>query len=293
MLDYSAVKNGGLSMKRALLTGAAMLLAVSTTAFAESKPIVAGAGLSPNMTDDATNTVPPAATSAATTASPAAKPSGTAGLAPGDPGSPAEAAAAATGSASGIGAAAPTAGMGAGTGVAMKQRDLTADLGRAGFTDVNVKPGSWIVQAKDKSGDPVTLFISPGSVAVYAVADAGAQTAQANVDATTNKPTGSAGPFVSVPAGNDLSSQVVGLDIYNGSKQDIGTIKDIALGAHGVKAYIVGVGGFLGMGDHYVAVSPSAIKLSYNTNEKKWHAEMDTNAAQLKAAPEYKYPANS
>jgi hypothetical protein len=43
------------------------------------------------------------------------------------------------------------------------------------------------------------------------------------------------------------------------------------------------------MGDHYVAVRPSSVKLTYDAEAKKWHAEMDANADQLKAAPEYKY----
>jgi hypothetical protein len=55
------------------------------------------------------------------------------------------------------------------------------------------------------------------------------------------------------------------------------------------QAYIVSVGGFLGLGEHYVAVSPSAVKVSYNSTDKKWHASMNASADQLKAAPEFKY----
>jgi hypothetical protein len=49
------------------------------------------------------------------------------------------------------------------------------------------------------------------------------------------------------------------LDVYNKDKQNIGTIKDIALDAIGLNGYIIGVGGFLGTGDHYVVCSPSAL----------------------------------
>jgi hypothetical protein len=35
------------------------------------------------------------------------------------------------------------------------------------------------------------------------------------------------------------------------------------------------------------------VAFSYNGSDKKWHAEMNANADQLKAAPEYKYPSNS
>jgi hypothetical protein len=34
-------------------------------------------------------------------------------------------------------------------------------------------------------------------------------------------------------------------------------------------------------------------KLSYDAKDKKWHASMDANADQQKAAPEYKYPSNT
>jgi hypothetical protein len=95
--------------------------------------------------------------------------------------------------------------------------------------------------------------------------------------------------FTIIEAKADLSSKVIGLEIYNNEKQDIGEIKDIAFGSDGVQAYIVGVGGFLGMGDRYVAVRPSAIAVTYDVAGKTWHALMDTDAAKLKAAPEYKY----
>ncbi len=95
------------------------------------------------------------------------------------------------------------------------------------------------------------------------------------------------GTFTYVPAKDELSSNVVGLDVYNEDKQNIGTIKDIALDANGLCGYIVGVGGFLGTGDHYVVVRPSAIR--FDAKDNKWHATMKVNVDQLKVAPEYKY----
>jgi len=98
--------------------------------------------------------------------------------------------------------------------------------------------------------------------------------------------------FANVSAGESLASKVVGLTVYNNTNQNLGKIKDIAFDSSGVKAYIVSVGGFLGMGDHYVAVSPSAININYDSTAKQWHAAMNTNADQLKSAPEYKYSSN-
>ena len=104
-------------------------------------------------------------------------------------------------------------------------------------------------------------------------------------------PPARSGMFTYVPAHDELSSNVVGLDVYNKDKQNIGTIKDIALDASGLNGYIVDVGGFLGMGDHYVVVRPSAI--SFKAKDNKWHATMNANADQLRAAPEYSYLSNS
>ena len=98
------------------------------------------------------------------------------------------------------------------------------------------------------------------------------------------------GMFTYVPAKDELSSNVIGLDVYNKDKKNIGTIKDIALDANGLNGYIISVGGFLGMGDHYV-VRPSAI--SFDAKDNKWHATVNVNADQLKAAPEYKYSSKS
>jgi len=100
------------------------------------------------------------------------------------------------------------------------------------------------------------------------------------------------GMFANVPAQADLSSKLVGLSVYNGQNTDIGTIKDIAFDANGVQAYILAVGGFLGMGDRYVAVRPSAINITYDATNNKWQASMNTDADQLKSAPEYKYSSN-
>jgi hypothetical protein len=160
------------------------------------------------------------------------------------------------------------------------QQELTARLQKAGFTGVKVLPDSFLVRADDKSGNAVMMSITPDSMTELTAVNASSQ----------NKGTSAGAMFTNIPSGDRLGSGVIGLDVYNDQKQDIGTIKDLALDRSGLSAYIVGVGGFLGMGDHYVAVRPSAISLSYNADDKKWHATMNTTAAQLKGAPEYKYP---
>jgi len=184
-------------------------------------------------------------------------------------------------------AATPTATTKTQKGGASLQQQVTTNLQNSGFTNVKVMPDSFLVQATDKSGNAVTMFIGPNSMSEVTTVGANGQASASNTG-EPGKNTG--GMFTSVPASDELSSKVVGLDVYNNDHQDIGTIKDVAYNGTSVSGYILGVGGFLGMGDHYVAVRPSAVKLGYDAKDSKWHATMDTNAAQLKSAPEYKYP---
>jgi hypothetical protein len=93
-----------------------------------------------------------------------------------------------------------------------------------------------------------------------------------------------------VASSDKLSSSIVGLNVYNKANQDIGSIKDVAYNGHQVQAYIVGVGGFLGMGDRDVAIDPSALQVTWNDSAKKWRATMDATADQLKPAPQYTCP---
>ena len=160
------------------------------------------------------------------------------------------------------------------------QQELTARLQKAGFTDVKVLPDSFLVRADDKAGNAVMMSITPDSMTELTAINASSQ----------NKGASAGGMFTNIPSGDRLGSGVIGLDVYNDQKQDIGTIKDMAMDSSGLSAYIIGVGGYLGVGDHYVAVRPSAISLSYTADDKKWHATMNTTADQLKSAPEYKYP---
>jgi sporulation protein YlmC with PRC-barrel domain len=95
--------------------------------------------------------------------------------------------------------------------------------------------------------------------------------------------------FMAQQPGDRLASRLVGLNIQNAAGENIGEIYDIILTDTGaVKAYIVSVGGFLGMGTKYVAIDPKAVTLT-RQDEKTWKATMNANKDQLKAAPEYKY----
>jgi sulfite reductase beta subunit-like hemoprotein len=113
----------------------------------------------------------------------------------------------------------------------------------------------------------------------------------ADAPQTATQPVPKDGPnFIQVQNTDMLSSNVVGLDIYNGQNNDIGKIQDIAFDASKkVTGYVLSVGGFLGMGTRYVAVNPDALMVSYDAQNKVWKATMNATKDQLKSAPEFKY----
>jgi hypothetical protein len=59
-----------------------------------------------------------------------------------------------------------------GSGLQSIQQQLRQNLQRAGFTDIQVMPSSFLVRAKDPGGNPVMMVINPDSVT--AVTESGA-----------------------------------------------------------------------------------------------------------------------
>ena len=63
--------------------------------------------------------------------------------------------------------------------------------------------------------------------------------------------------------GDWRASKVVGLSVYNDSNEKLGSINDLLMDKSGnIKAVVLGVGGFLGMGEHLVAVPLDKVKFS-------------------------------
>ena len=61
--------------------------------------------------------------------------------------------------------------------------------------------------------------------------------------------------------GDWRASKIVGVNVYNNINENVGSINDLLMDKNGtIKAVVIGVGGFLGMGEHLVAVSFDKIK---------------------------------
>jgi sporulation protein YlmC with PRC-barrel domain len=94
-----------------------------------------------------------------------------------------------------------------------------------------------------------------GSVLVIVALSSGVAVAQT---ATRTDATASAAAH---REGEWRASKLVGVDVYNEGNEKIGDISEIILDKSGkVANVIIGVGGFLGMGEHYVAVAYDKLK---------------------------------
>lgn len=107
-----------------------------------------------------------------------------------------------------------------------------------------------------------------GSALLATVAFAQAPTAPAD---TSKAPAPAAETKAPAPAtASDMSSsfqgtwrasKMVGLNVYNDKNESLGSINDLLTDKSGdIKAVVIGVGGFLGVGEHLVAVPIDKVK---------------------------------
>ena len=117
------------------------------------------------------------------------------------------------------------------------------------------------------------------------------------------------------------ASKLIGVNVYNDNNEKIGDIEELIVDKSGkVENVVLGVGGFLGMGEHYVAVPMEKLKWvnepvrtsststapadkstvgeanranrPQRATDEKWypdHAVFNATKDQLKAMPQFRY----
>ncbi len=90
----------------------------------------------------------------------------------------------------------------------------------------------------------------------------------------------------SIPSNAVAISAYYNEDVYDTQNNQIGDVNDILLGQDGrVEAVMVGVGGFLGVGEKDVAVPFNALKVTEKDGDR--YLVMDTTKQALESAPGY------
>lgn len=66
---------------------------------------------------------------------------------------------------------------------------------------------------------------------------------------------------IKATAGQWRASKLIGVNVYNDQNEKLGDINEVMLDPAGkVTGYVIGVGGFLGMGEHDILVEPGKMK---------------------------------
>jgi sporulation protein YlmC with PRC-barrel domain len=85
------------------------------------------------------------------------------------------------------------------------------------------------------------------------------------------------------------ASKLIGTNVLNAANETVGSINEIVLGKDGrVAAVVIGVGGFLGIGEREVAVNFNSIRKARDKNNNLV-LTMDATKDSLKAAPAWRW----
>lgn len=131
------------------------------------------------------------------------------------------------------------------------------------------------------------VFRHAAALSMMLCVGAGAAHAQ-----TPTRPSDAPGSTAASPAGPNVADakKLIGRKVTNPQNETVGEIKSVYLSSEGkVDSVIVGVGGFLGVGEREVRLGWKELHITDNGEKVTVNMSKD----QLKAVPEYKYTDNS
>ncbi len=126
------------------------------------------------------------------------------------------------------------------------------------------------------------------------MAPAPGSTTSNSMNSGTTMTTGSAtGMWYTAPitTGQHRASDLINQSVYNRANERVGEVNELVLDQNGqVVAAIIGVGGFLGIGERNVAVNFNQLQMVNDNNTMRLVVNADK--AQLQQAPEFRRPDN-
>jgi hypothetical protein len=132
--------------------------------------------------------------------------------------------------------------------------------------------------------------LAVASTLALAFATSGLALAQEKGQTAPSAPSGMTTPMSVDMAGHAIpANKLIGADVTNGAKEQVGSIDELLLDKSGqVKGLVVSVGGFLGVGDRKVVLPWDDMTISRNGD--RVIAVASATKDELKAMPEYKPP---
>ncbi|RYB97050.1 PRC-barrel domain-containing protein [Ciceribacter ferrooxidans] len=138
-----------------------------------------------------------------------------------------------------------------------------------------------------------TTPAAPASPGMQTPADPGATTEPTTktmpAPDTSAANTGATGEYLTQQTDTQVSAnEFIGQPIYNAENENIGDINDLIIEEKGgIVAAVVGVGGFLGIGEKDVAVPMDKITITHEADSNDVKLTTMETAEALKAAPEF------
>jgi hypothetical protein len=141
----------------------------------------------------------------------------------------------------------------------------------------------------------LTTFVAASGLVLAASPLVWAQAQPPQGDPQQAKPPAAAAPSETMQPkwytlqGSEIrASKLIGTTVVNTANETVGDINEVILGKDGkVAAVVLGIGGFLGMGEREVAVDFSSLKLTQDGN--KTVVTINATKDVLKNAPEWKW----
>lgn len=147
-------------------------------------------------------------------------------------------------------------------------------------------------QTQSSSSGGSSMSSSPSAASSTSSSPSAATTGQASTpspSSTASMPStsGSQQFVASQQTDQWLSSKLIGIDVVGADDKKIGDVNDVLLDQQGkVHAYVIGVGGFLGIGAKDVALAPSAFQLVKDSNNNE-RLKLSMTKDQLEKAPAF------
>ncbi|WP_111561823.1 PRC-barrel domain-containing protein [Rhizobium sp.] len=151
------------------------------------------------------------------------------------------------------------------------------------FSQSATQPASPSAPSMSAPADPA----APKPDAMKPAGDAAQAPAPA---ATTDTAQAGGGTYLTEQSADQISANTyIGQAVYNGTNESIGNVNDLIMKKDGgLVAAVIGVGGFLGIGEKNVAVPMEKITVAQNTTDGSVKLTTSETAETLKAAPEFK-----
>ncbi|MGE7157031.1 PRC-barrel domain-containing protein [Methylorubrum rhodesianum] len=94
--------------------------------------------------------------------------------------------------------------------------------------------------------------------------------------------------YTAQPA-DTLASKLMRTTVYNNDGQKLGQVEDLLISqGQTISGVVIGIGGFLGLGERYISLPPSSIVLTPD-GDRSYRAVINTSREDLNKAPEFKF----